>query len=232
MQRWMYDLMYRVWAPWDAVGVRDDLRDLLDSGRVTPHSHPRAIDLGCGTGANAVYLAEHGFDGGRRRLLRRSPWPRRRPGPHEAGVECRFVAADLTADLSGAGRTVRPRPGLRHPGRPRSRAVAGRWRTTCARLTRPGSLFLFWCFYADPASLPRFSVTGPSRAVPVIRAGRGTRPVRRRLHHRGALPRRPDGLLPAHPPLTVTSAQSSTSSVDCAACAAAMNCGEVSGMEA
>ena len=61
MKRWAYDLMYRVWAPWDAVGVRDDLRHLLESGRVTPQSHPRAVDLGCGTGANAVYLAEHGF---------------------------------------------------------------------------------------------------------------------------------------------------------------------------
>ena len=39
------------------------------------------------------------------------------------------------------------------------------------RLTRSGSLLLFWCFYAYPAEMPRFSVTGPSRAVPVIRPG-------------------------------------------------------------
>ena len=92
--------MYRVWAPWDAVGVRDDLRELLDSGRVTAHSHPRAVDLGCGTGANAVYLAEHGFavvgvDFSPVALAKA------RARATEAGVECRFVAADLTADLSG-----------------------------------------------------------------------------------------------------------------------------------
>lgn len=46
----------------DVVGVRDDLRELVDTGRVTAHSHPRATDLGCGTGANAVYLAERGFE--------------------------------------------------------------------------------------------------------------------------------------------------------------------------
>ena len=33
MRRWAYDLMYRVWAPWDSVGVRDDLRGLLESGQ-------------------------------------------------------------------------------------------------------------------------------------------------------------------------------------------------------
>ncbi len=61
MKAWAYDLMYRSWAPWDAVGVRPDLRRLVDTGRVTSRSHPHAVDLGCGTGANVVYLAQQGF---------------------------------------------------------------------------------------------------------------------------------------------------------------------------
>jgi SAM-dependent methyltransferase len=70
-----YDLMYRWWAPWDAVGVRPELRHLLADVTVSPDTHPRAIDLGCGTGANVVYLAEQGFrptgvD------FSPSPWPR------------------------------------------------------------------------------------------------------------------------------------------------------------
>ena len=130
MRRWMYDWMYRVWAPWDAVGVRDDLRELLDSGRVTPHSHPRAVDLGCGTGANAVYLAEHGFE-----VVGVDFSPvalaKAEARAAEAGVECQLRAGRPDRRPLGTGRTVRPRPGLRHPGRPRPPRVAGRWPTTC-----------------------------------------------------------------------------------------------------
>jgi SAM-dependent methyltransferase len=169
VKRWAYDLMYRVWAPWDAVGVRDDLRDLLESGRVTAQSHPRAVDLGCGTGANAVYLAQHGFDV---TGVDFSPVALAKAGAraNEAGVACRFVADDLTGDLTGLDGTFDlvldfgTLDDLNADGR---RAMAGNIR----RVTLPGSLFLFWCFHADPASLPRFSVTGPSRAVPVIRPG-------------------------------------------------------------
>ena len=169
MRRWAYDLMYRVWAPWDAVGVREDLRELLESGRVTPHSHPRAVDLGCGTGANAVYLAEHGFE-----VVGVDFSPvalaKARARAAQAGVRCQFVAGDLTAELPGLGGSFDlvldfgTLDDLAPAGR---RAMADNVR----RLTRPGSLFVFWCFYADPATLPRFSVTGPSRAVPVIRPG-------------------------------------------------------------
>ena len=80
MRAWAYDLLYRSWAPWDAVGVRGDLRALVESGRVTSQSHPRAVDLGCGTGANAVYLAERGFDSTGVDFSA-SPWRRRRRGP-------------------------------------------------------------------------------------------------------------------------------------------------------
>jgi SAM-dependent methyltransferase len=169
VKRWAYDLMYRVWAPWDAVGVRDDLRTLVDSGRVTPHSHHRAVDLGCGTGANAVYLAEHGFEvvGVDFSPVALAKAERR---ARQTGVSCRFVAGDLTGDLTDLDGTFDlvldfgTLDDLAPAGR---RAMADNVR----RLTTPGALFLFWCFYADPAALPRFSFTGPSRAVPVIRPG-------------------------------------------------------------
>ncbi len=44
--------------PWD-MGPREELVQLVESERITPC---RAIDLGCGTGSNAVFLAQHGFD--------------------------------------------------------------------------------------------------------------------------------------------------------------------------
>jgi SAM-dependent methyltransferase len=53
-----YEVIYRYFrAPWD-IGARDELKSVVESGRIRPC---RAIDLGCGTGANAIYLAQKGF---------------------------------------------------------------------------------------------------------------------------------------------------------------------------
>ena len=85
-------------------------------------------------------------------------------------MECQFLPGDLTTDLSGLGGPFDlvldfgTLDDLAPDGR---RAMADNVR----RLTAPGALFLFWCFFADAADLPRFSVTGPSRAVPVIQPG-------------------------------------------------------------
>lgn len=53
-----YEVGYRYFRmPWEG-GPRAELVDLVESGRIQPC---RAIDLGCGTGSNAIYLAQHGF---------------------------------------------------------------------------------------------------------------------------------------------------------------------------
>jgi len=46
-------------TPWDTGRASTELQRLVESGGVAPC---RALDLGCGTGANVVYLAELGFD--------------------------------------------------------------------------------------------------------------------------------------------------------------------------
>lgn len=57
--RAFYNITYRHFrAPWD-IGPRQELVELVEAGRIQPC---RTIDLGCGAGANAVYLALHGFD--------------------------------------------------------------------------------------------------------------------------------------------------------------------------
>ena len=49
--KWFYEVMYRHFtAPWE-IGPRQELVELVEKGILTPC---RAIDLGCGTGANAI----------------------------------------------------------------------------------------------------------------------------------------------------------------------------------
>ncbi|MEX1280730.1 MAG: class I SAM-dependent methyltransferase [Acidimicrobiia bacterium] len=166
----VYDAFYRWWTPWDSVGVRQDLRSLLASGRVSPSTHPRAVDLGCGTGANVVFLADSGFDAWgidfsavalRRAEVRRA----------EAGVGCHFVRGDLTApsidgvegpfDLMVDFGTL---DDLR--GDARSAMVR-----TIDRLARPGTTLLSFCFFGSVDDLPRVSLTGPSRLSGTIKPG-------------------------------------------------------------
>ena len=59
MNKRLYDWMYshnRV--PWD-IGPRAELVELVKSSRIRPC---KAIDLGCGTASNAIFLAQHGFE--------------------------------------------------------------------------------------------------------------------------------------------------------------------------
>jgi SAM-dependent methyltransferase len=59
MWKSLYDWMYRhKRVPWD-LGPRKELVEAVESGRLQPC---RAIDLGCGTASNAIFLAQHGFD--------------------------------------------------------------------------------------------------------------------------------------------------------------------------
>lgn len=171
-----YDLTYRYGAPWDAVGVRGELREFLDQGSVSSETHPRAVDLGCGTGANAVFLAEQGFESHGVDL---SPvaLEKARERARTAGVgdRVRFVRGDLTA---------RQVPGLDGPfdllldfGTLDDLRTVGRraMADLVTRVSRPGSVLLLWCFYAARDQLPRFSLTGPSRLAPAIEPGEETR---------------------------------------------------------
>jgi SAM-dependent methyltransferase len=169
----VYDAMYRWWAPWDSVGVRQELRDLLGGDEVTTRTHPRAIDLGCGTGANVVELAARGFDATGVDFSRVA-LAKARDRARAAGVEdrCRFLEVDLTAPALpadvGTGFDLLVDFGTLDDLRPAGRRrMAGH----AARVSRPGAVLLFWCFYSPRSELPRVSFSGPSRLAPGLEPG-------------------------------------------------------------
>ncbi len=87
-----YDIVYRHFrAPWD-IGPREELVTLVESRRIAPG---RAIDLGCGAGANAVFLARHGFDVTGVDFSQAAIEVARRRAA-KAGVRVTFVLDDLT----------------------------------------------------------------------------------------------------------------------------------------
>jgi SAM-dependent methyltransferase len=144
-----YDAMYRRGAPWE-IGPRTELVRLVTDGRLSSDALPpgRAVDLGCGTGANACFLAEQGFDVtgvdfSKVALAKAAQLASR------SGLEVRFVEGDVTASsISGAEGPfdlVVDYGTLDDLHGRRRRAMA----RTIARLTRPGGAALVWCFYDE-----------------------------------------------------------------------------------
>lgn len=158
----VYDWMYRHWAPWDSVGVRPDLLEFLDRRQITPQRFPRAIDLGCGTGANVVHLASIGFESWGVDFSQ-AAIDKARQRADSAGVEAHFVVGDLT------GRSIE---GVAGPFdlivdfgtlddlRGESRLAMASLATS---LAGPGARFLEYCFYGDRRDLPWISFSGTSK---------------------------------------------------------------------
>jgi SAM-dependent methyltransferase len=171
MKARLYDWMYRRGAPWE-IGPRSELVELVESEVLTTTALPRAIDLGCGSGANALFLAEHGFDvvGVDFSLVALSK-AQQAADEAQLSSRCRFVEGDLTAasipgvdgpfdllvdygtldDLRGAARLAMT--------------------ATIRRLSHDGSRFLLWCFQAERSTLPWMSFSGPSRVYPGLAPG-------------------------------------------------------------
>jgi len=91
--RFLYNIGYRHFrAPWDGGRPRSELVELVESGRIQPC---KAIDLGCGTAWNCIFLAQHDFEvtgvdfaaGAIELGIRRAA---------QAGVAVDFVEDDLT----------------------------------------------------------------------------------------------------------------------------------------
>jgi SAM-dependent methyltransferase len=84
-------------VPWNLTDPPRLLVDLVESGRIAPC---RAVDLGCGAGNYAVWLAGKGFEMTGVDLSPNALEHARRLA-EKKGVNCRFHRADMTGDVIG-----------------------------------------------------------------------------------------------------------------------------------
>ncbi len=90
----VYRAMYRIgFTPWDTGTVPPELAELVEGERAPAPG--RALDIGCGTGTQAVYLARQGWDTSAIDDLER-PLRRARDRAAAAGVTVDWRRADAT----------------------------------------------------------------------------------------------------------------------------------------
>ena len=162
----LWDLFY-VWrSPWDIGGPRPELVHLVRSGRLAPC---RAIDLGCGSGENVIYLAQQGFSATGVDIAPRAIARARRSG-RAAGVSPMFLVGDVT-NLTGV---EGPFDLLVDNGCFHSlfrSAARQSYVRTVMRLSRPDSRFFLRCFVREPGR-SRLGRGNPGR-----RSERGRQPT-------------------------------------------------------
>ena len=171
LRRLWFSAMY--WLPrpppWDTGVTPPELERFIAS-----HPPGRALDLGCGTGTNVVYLARHGWtavgvDYARRAIVKA------RQRARAAGVRSELYAADVTRlDFLEPPFDLALDIGCLH-----SLAVGDRPRYAAglARLVRPGGTYLLYAFApGGPATgLTREDVTATfSPAFRIVSVEEGT----------------------------------------------------------
>lgn len=142
LKKLFFDLQYRFSKPpWDSGITPPEVSALIESGRIKG----RALDLGCGTGTNSIYLAQHGLivvgvDFSSKAITTARDKARR------AGVAVDFHSADVTR-LDSLGKSE---PfdfvldiGCFHAIDETGRA---RYADQLTRLTRAGGVFMLYSF--------------------------------------------------------------------------------------
>ncbi len=151
LYRLYFDLAYRISKPrWDTDVPPPELKALVENGKMKG----RALDLGCGTGTNAIYIAKHGFT---TVGVDFSPKAIKlaREKAEQANIRVDFQVGDVTRlDFLREPFDLVLDLGCFHGLDDSGRA---RYARHTARLTRPGSNFLLWAF--EPGSHSGVSVT-------------------------------------------------------------------------
>ena len=155
----------------------------VQSGRVAPC---RAVDLGCGAGNYAVWLALQGFDVTGIDLSAAAV-ARAQQLARSKGAACRFIVSDLLepTDAFDASFDFAYDWLVLHHVFPDDRP---RYVANVLRLLRPGALYLSVCFSEDDRGHHRRGQVPPAStrhtAVSLVRAG-DSRPLRAVVRHRG-----------------------------------------------
>ena len=85
--------------PWDRPGPSEHLAWAVEAFGIAPST---AIDIGCGTGTNVIWLAERGFEAVGVDISPRAV-AQARAKAADAGVRCTFEAVDILTDPVGGG---------------------------------------------------------------------------------------------------------------------------------
>ena len=139
MRRLWFGLWY--WLPgrrpWDTGVTPPELERFVSS-----HPPGRALDLGCGTGTNVVYLARHGWSAAGVDFAGRAIAKARRRA-RDAGVSCTFLVGDVTRlEVSGPFDLALD-IGCLHSISPAGRAG---YASALARVVRSGGTYLLYAF--------------------------------------------------------------------------------------
>jgi len=191
LQRALYSFAYRFGRRprWDTGITPPELVALVEGPGALPPG--RALDLGCGTGTNVVYLARHGWQATGVDFVTAAV-ARARRRARRGGVEARFVAGDVTRleELGVEGPyDLVVDIGCFHGIPPHRRDAYARG---VASLTQPGATLTMFAF-ASPSSPRRLrhwsgapeaevrARLGPFFEVAHVEQGRESRPGARML---------------------------------------------------
>ena len=138
------------------------LERLLDEDRIQPG---RAIDLGCGVGVEAIFLARHGFDVTGVDISRTAIQAARRHAA-AAGVDVEFLVDDLTrlSSINGPFDLLID-IGTLNDIRGRDRDL---YMENVIPLTRPGSVFVLFGFEKHLSQREREALFSPAFAVETL----------------------------------------------------------------
>jgi SAM-dependent methyltransferase len=145
--------------PWNVESPPGELVELVTSGRV---KRCKTVDLGCGAGNYAIYLATKGFDvtgiDGSSTAIRIA-----KENSTRKGVKCQFVVADLISDLNEISETFDFAYDweVLHHIFPEDR---DKYVQNVHRLTNPGAKYLSVCFSDRDTA---FGDTGKYRETPI-----------------------------------------------------------------
>jgi SAM-dependent methyltransferase len=141
LRRLAYSLWYYFRPPWDTGITPPEVVEAIEGPNAL--SPGRALDLGCGTGTNSLYLARHGWHVVGVDFAITAIHKARRKA-REAGLVVDFYAADVTRlDFLQSPFDLALDIGCFHILDSESRI---RYRDQLRRLLRPGARFMFYAF--------------------------------------------------------------------------------------